>query len=150
MWRDLLFKLKESIKTFFSTIITGMTCLVSTGFNGTSWRAQTQYWDLTHPDSEEGYHKEGCSETCTIRSQNTRWDPVLLCLRIELRAMGMIPESAELTVSYVDFLSVSADRQKKLKEHFHFECTCEHCSQHIKDDLMMATAEGNVSEGTRV
>lgn len=64
--------------------------------------------------------------------------------------MGMIPESAELTVSYVDFLSVSADRQKKLKEHFHFECTCEHCSQHIKDDLMMATAEGNVSEGTRV
>lgn len=64
--------------------------------------------------------------------------------------MGMIPESAELTVSYVDFLSVSADRQKKLKERFHFECTCEHCSQHIKDDLMMATAEGNVSEGARV
>lgn len=64
--------------------------------------------------------------------------------------MGMIPEGAELTVSYVDFLSVSADRQKKLKERFHFECTCEHCSQHIKDDLMMATAEGNVSEGARV
>ncbi|XP_073334178.1 histone-lysine N-methyltransferase SMYD1a isoform X1 [Pagrus major] len=65
--------------------------------------------------------------------------------RIELRAMGIIPEGAELTVSYVDFLNVSADRQKKLKERFHFECTCEHCSQHIKDDLMMATAESKPS-----
>lgn len=66
--------------------------------------------------------------------------------RIELRAMGKIQEGEELTVSYVDFLNLSADRQKKLKKHFHFECTCEHCSQHIKDDLMMAPAE---SEGNK-
>lgn len=50
-------------------------------------------------------------------------------------------------MSYVDFLNLSADRQKKLKERFHFECTCDHCSQHIKDDLMMAAAE---SEGKKV
>ncbi|XP_071322418.1 histone-lysine N-methyltransferase SMYD1a [Trachinotus anak] len=61
--------------------------------------------------------------------------------RIELRALEKIPEGEELTVSYVDFLNLSADRQKKLKEHFHFDCTCNHCSQHIKDDLMMAAAE---------
>ncbi|XP_029300062.1 histone-lysine N-methyltransferase SMYD1a [Cottoperca gobio] len=66
--------------------------------------------------------------------------------RIELRAVRKIPEGEELTVSYVDFLSLSADRQKKLREHFHFECTCEHCSQHISDDLMTAAAE---SEGNK-
>lgn len=79
--------------------------------------------------------------------QKIRPHPVLLCPRIELRAVGKIPEGEELTVSYVDFLNLSADRQKKLKEHFHFECTCKHCSQHIKDDLMMAATE---SEGNKV
>lgn len=33
-------------------------------------------------------------------------------------------------------------------EHFYFECTCEHCCQHIKDDLMMAAAPD--SEGKKV
>ncbi|XP_059213662.1 histone-lysine N-methyltransferase SMYD1a [Centropristis striata] len=61
--------------------------------------------------------------------------------RIELRAVGKIAQGEELTVSYVDFLNLSADRQKKLREHFHFECTCKHCSEKIKDDLMMAAAE---------
>ncbi|XP_075885288.1 histone-lysine N-methyltransferase SMYD1-like [Nelusetta ayraudi] len=60
--------------------------------------------------------------------------------RIELRALEKIAEGEELTVSYVDFLDVSADRQKKLKEHFYFDCTCTHCSQKTKDDLMMASA----------
>lgn len=55
-----------------------------------------------------------------------------------------IAEGEELTVSYVDFLNLSADRKKKLKERFHFECTCEHCSHQIKDDLMMAIAESKV------
>ncbi|XP_056259665.1 histone-lysine N-methyltransferase SMYD1a [Seriola aureovittata] len=65
--------------------------------------------------------------------------------RIEVRALEKIPEGEELTVSYVDFLDLSADRQRKLKEHFHFDCTCSHCSQHIKDDLMMAAAESKPS-----
>ena len=63
--------------------------------------------------------------------------------------MGTISEGKELTVSYVDFLNLSKDRQQKLKDHFHFECTCEHCSQHIKDDLMMAAADSKVRQGTR-
>ncbi|XP_034997391.1 histone-lysine N-methyltransferase SMYD1a [Hippoglossus stenolepis] len=66
--------------------------------------------------------------------------------RIELRALEKIPEGVELSVSYVDFLNLSADRQKKLKEHFHFECTCDHCSHHTKDDLMMATVEGSKAD----
>lgn len=115
----------------------------SHGFNSTSWHALTQYWDLLHPDSAEGHHK-----TSIIRSRKP--DPVLSsCVtRIELRALGKIPEGEELTVSYVDSLKVSTDRQRKLKEHFYFDCTCEHCRQHIKDDLMMAAAAD--SEGKKV
>ncbi|XP_068430252.1 histone-lysine N-methyltransferase SMYD1a [Clinocottus analis] len=58
--------------------------------------------------------------------------------RVELRAVAKISEGEELTISYVDFLNLSADRQKKLKERFHFLCSCQHCSQRIKDDLMAA------------
>lgn len=71
--------------------------------------------------------------------------------RIELRALRNISEGEELSVSYIDFLDTSAERQRKLKEHFYFECTCEHCRQHLKDDLMTAAAAhgdgGNVSDG---
>lgn len=73
--------------------------------------------------------------------------------RIELRALRKICEGEELTVSYVDFLDTSAERQRKLKEHFYFECTCEHCRQHIKDDLMTAAAAdgpaGKVSDSDK-
>ncbi|KAG7249060.1 hypothetical protein CRUP_009899, partial [Coryphaenoides rupestris] len=43
--------------------------------------------------------------------------------------------------SYVDFLNVSTERQRILKKQYHFNCTCQHCSQHIKDDLMMAAKD---------
>ncbi|KAK5900368.1 hypothetical protein CgunFtcFv8_025330 [Champsocephalus gunnari] len=66
--------------------------------------------------------------------------------RVELRAVGKISEGEELTVSYVDFLNLSADRQKHLRESFHFECTCQHCSEKISDDLMTATAEKDGSK----
>lgn len=62
--------------------------------------------------------------------------------RVELRALRKVCEGEELTVSYVDFLDTSAERQRKLRERFHFHCTCQHCSQHIKDDMMTAAADG--------
>lgn len=65
------------------------------------------------------------------------------CPRIELRTLGKVAEGEELTVAYVDFLSLSGDRQRALKQQYHFDCTCQHCSQHIKDDLMMAAEESN-------
>lgn len=61
--------------------------------------------------------------------------------RIELRALEKIPEGTELTVSYVDFLNLSKDRQKLLKKQYYFDCKCEHCSKGIKDDLMMGVKE---------
>ncbi|KAM9323525.1 histone-lysine N-methyltransferase SMYD1a [Pholidichthys leucotaenia] len=90
-----------------------------------------------------------CWPNCTIILNNGNQSALSSALhsqrRIELRALGKISEGEELTVSYVDFLNVSADRQKKLKETYYFECSCEHCSKHIKDDLMTATADSKPS-----
>lgn len=61
--------------------------------------------------------------------------------RIELRALGKISEGEELTVSYVDYLNLSSDRQSKLQELFHFQCSCQHCSLHTNDDLMAGLAD---------
>uniref|UniRef100_A0A673BAI4 [histone H3]-lysine(4) N-trimethyltransferase n=1 Tax=Sphaeramia orbicularis TaxID=375764 RepID=A0A673BAI4_9TELE len=93
-----------------------------------------------------------CWPNCTVILNHGNYIWTLLKLhflwfspRIELRALEKIGEGQELTVSYVDFLNLSADRQKKLKEHFYFDCSCQHCSQHIKDDLMMAAADSKPS-----
>uniref|UniRef100_A0A665TSB6 [histone H3]-lysine(4) N-trimethyltransferase n=1 Tax=Echeneis naucrates TaxID=173247 RepID=A0A665TSB6_ECHNA len=91
-----------------------------------------------------------CWPNCTVILNHGNQSALCSALhsqrRIELRALEKIPEGEELTVSYVDFLNLSADRQKKLKEDFHFECICAHCSQHIKDDLMTAAAESGGSK----
>ena len=63
-----------------------------------------------------------------------------------MRALEKVAEGVELTVSYVDFLNLSAERQRILKKQYHFNCTCKHCSEHIKDDLMMAAKEGDGSK----
>lgn len=86
-----------------------------------------------------------CWPNCTVTLNHGNQSALSSTLhsqrRTELRAMAKIAEGEELTVSYVDFLNLSADRQKELKEHFYFDCACEHCTQNIKDDLMMLTAE---------
>ncbi|XP_019744942.1 histone-lysine N-methyltransferase SMYD1b isoform X1 [Hippocampus comes] len=61
--------------------------------------------------------------------------------RIELRSLGKIAEGEELTVSYVDFINVSAERQRLLKTQYFFDCTCHHCKERIKDDLKMGGRE---------
>lgn len=66
---------------------------------------------------------------------------VLLLRRIELRSLGKISEGEELYVSYVDFLNLTEERQRLLKTQYFFDCTCEHCKKHLKDDLKMAGRE---------
>lgn len=61
--------------------------------------------------------------------------------RIELRSLGKIEEGQELTVSYVDFLNLSEERQRLLKTQYFFDCTCEQCKDRIKDELKMAGRE---------
>ncbi|KAI1900135.1 hypothetical protein AGOR_G00046900 [Albula goreensis] len=65
--------------------------------------------------------------------------------RIELRALGKIAEGEEVTVAYVDFLNLSTERQRLLKQQYFFDCTCDHCTNHVKDDIMMGglETEGN-------
>ncbi|KAJ0057569.1 hypothetical protein NL108_009335, partial [Boleophthalmus pectinirostris] len=87
-----------------------------------------------------------CWPNCTVILNNGKYVSLYERQQIELRALGKISEGQELTVSYVDFLNLSADRRKKLKDLHFFDCTCEHCTQHIKDDLMMAAAESKPSE----
>lgn len=65
---------------------------------------------------------------------------LISCLRIELRALGKISEGEELTVAYVDYLNLSEDRKRMLKQQYFFDCTCDHCTNKTKDDLKMAGA----------
>ncbi|KAM4719214.1 LOW QUALITY PROTEIN: histone-lysine N-methyltransferase Smyd1-like [Anableps anableps] len=86
-----------------------------------------------------------CTVTLNHGNQSAVSSTLHSPLRIELRALGKISEGEELTVSYVDFLNLSADRQKQLKERFYLDCSCDRCSRHIGDDLMAAAAEGKPS-----
>ncbi|KAJ0019704.1 hypothetical protein NQD34_007273 [Periophthalmus magnuspinnatus] len=61
--------------------------------------------------------------------------------RIELRALGKIAEGEELTVAYVDYINLSEERRRLLKVQYFFDCTCEHCTKHIKDDIKMGGRE---------
>ncbi len=70
-----------------------------------------------------------------------------LFLRIELRSLGKIEEGEELTVSYVDFLNLSEERRRLLKTQYFFDCTCEHCKNHIKDDVKLG---GREQDGVKV
>uniref|UniRef100_A0A8C5A450 [histone H3]-lysine(4) N-trimethyltransferase n=1 Tax=Gadus morhua TaxID=8049 RepID=A0A8C5A450_GADMO len=91
-----------------------------------------------------------CWPNCTVilnHGNQSALNPALHSKRrIELRALEKVAEGVELTVSYVDFLNLSAERQRILKKQYHFNCTCKHCTEHIKDDLMMAAKEGEGSK----
>uniref|UniRef100_A0A8C6LT06 [histone H3]-lysine(4) N-trimethyltransferase n=1 Tax=Nothobranchius furzeri TaxID=105023 RepID=A0A8C6LT06_NOTFU len=61
--------------------------------------------------------------------------------RIELRALGKISDGEELTVSYVDYLNLSEERQRLLKTQYFFDCTCDHCKNKTHDDVKMGGKE---------
>ncbi|XP_032424988.1 histone-lysine N-methyltransferase Smyd1-like [Xiphophorus hellerii] len=86
-----------------------------------------------------------CTATLNHGNQSAVNSTLHSPLRMELRALGRICQGEELTISYVDVLNLSADRQKQLKERFHFDCSCDHCSRHVGDDLMAAAAEAKPS-----
>nr|XP_056713508.1 histone-lysine N-methyltransferase SMYD1 isoform X1 [Euleptes europaea] len=87
-----------------------------------------------------------CWPNCSVIFNNGNHEAVRSLfhtqMRIELRALGKISPGEELTVSYVDFLNVSEDRRQQLKKQYYFDCTCRHCQEGIKDDLMLAVKEG--------
>lgn len=50
-------------------------------------------------------------------------------------------------MTYVDYLNLSEDRKRMLKQQYFFDCTCDHCTNKTKDDLKMA---GAVVDGVKV
>ncbi|XP_046726318.1 histone-lysine N-methyltransferase SMYD1b isoform X2 [Silurus meridionalis] len=79
-----------------------------------------------------------CWPNCTVILNNGK---------IELRALGKISVGDELTVAYVDYLNLSEDRKRMLKQQYFFDCTCDHCTNKTKDDLKMG---GAVVDGEKV
>lgn len=55
--------------------------------------------------------------------------------------MGKIAEGEEITVSYVDYLNLSEERQRLLKTQYYFDCTCENCKNKTHDDVKMGGKE---------
>ncbi|XP_031426953.1 histone-lysine N-methyltransferase SMYD1b isoform X2 [Clupea harengus] len=79
-----------------------------------------------------------CWPNCTV---------VLNHGKVELRSLGNIKLGEEITVSYVDYLNLSHERKRQLKDQYFFDCTCDHCTHGTKDDLKLA---GAVVEGVPV
>lgn len=123
--KSVLQTLPFRVELFLSFLSSDLMCV---------WTAMTKYHELNQcpPNIYKPPLKTQCPPLPNTAS---------LSSRIELRALGKIAEGEELTVSYVDFLQLSANRQHILKQQYHFDCTCQHCTGHIKDDLMMAAKE---------
>ncbi|KAF0043346.1 hypothetical protein F2P81_004683 [Scophthalmus maximus] len=48
---------------------------------------------------------------------------------------------AKLTISYIETLSLTEDRQRQLEEQYHFTCHCQRCDSQDKDGLMLSGEE---------
>ncbi|XP_074523305.1 histone-lysine N-methyltransferase SMYD3 [Halichoeres trimaculatus] len=57
---------------------------------------------------------------------------------LKLRAVRDIDAGEELTISYIETLMVTEDRQKQLEEQYHFICHCQRCDSQDKDGLMLS------------
>lgn len=88
------------------------------------------------------YRTKNCSKTCSFAEI---WQ--ISCGRIELRALGKVSVGEELTVAYVDYLNLSEDRKRILKQQYFFDCNCDHCTNKTNDDLKMS---GAVVDGVKV
>ncbi|XP_024152173.1 histone-lysine N-methyltransferase SMYD3 [Oryzias melastigma] len=60
---------------------------------------------------------------------------------LQLRAVQDINPGEELTISYIETLSVTEDRQKQLEDQYHFTCQCQRCSSRDQDGVMLSGRE---------
>ncbi|XP_076012268.1 histone-lysine N-methyltransferase SMYD3 isoform X2 [Genypterus blacodes] len=73
-----------------------------------------------------------CKPNCVMVFEGTK---------IHLRAVQDVSPQEELTISYIDTLALTEDRQRQLKDQYHFTCHCQRCDSHDKDGLMLAGEE---------
>ncbi|XP_077375999.1 histone-lysine N-methyltransferase SMYD3 isoform X1 [Festucalex cinctus] len=58
--------------------------------------------------------------------------------KLHLRAVRDIKPAEELTISYIETLSLTEERQKQLEEQYHFTCRCQKCDSQDTDRLMQS------------
>ncbi|XP_034432962.1 histone-lysine N-methyltransferase SMYD3 [Hippoglossus hippoglossus] len=73
-----------------------------------------------------------CRPNCVMVFEGTK---------LQLRAVRGIKPEEELTISYMETLSLTEDRQRQLEDQYHFTCHCQRCHSHDKDGLMLSGDE---------
>lgn len=68
-----------------------------------------------------------CGPNCVMVFEGTK---------LHLRAVKDIEVGEELSISYIDSLALTDERQKQLKEQYHFTCHCQRCDSRDKDEMM--------------
>ncbi|XP_068448771.1 histone-lysine N-methyltransferase SMYD3 isoform X2 [Clinocottus analis] len=66
---------------------------------------------------------------------------VFVGTKLQLRAVRDINPEDELTISYIETLSLTEDRQRQLEDQYHFTCCCQHCDSQDKERLMLSGHE---------
>uniref|UniRef100_A0A8C5AW36 SET domain-containing protein n=1 Tax=Gadus morhua TaxID=8049 RepID=A0A8C5AW36_GADMO len=61
--------------------------------------------------------------------------------RLVLRAVKDVCPGEELLISYIDTVSVTADRQRQLSDQYHFTCNCQCCGTQAMDGAMLCGEE---------
>ncbi|XP_035508322.1 histone-lysine N-methyltransferase SMYD3 [Morone saxatilis] len=70
-----------------------------------------------------------CRPNCVMVFEGTK---------LQLRAVQDINPEEELTISYIETLSLTEDRQRQLEDQYHFTCHCQNCDSQDKDRLMLS------------
>ncbi|KAM7406302.1 hypothetical protein PAMP_000688 [Pampus punctatissimus] len=73
-----------------------------------------------------------CRPNCVMVFEGTK---------LQLRAVRDINPEEELTISYVETLSLTEDRQRQLEDQYHFTCHCQRCDSPDTDRLMLSGEE---------
>ncbi|XP_028295376.1 histone-lysine N-methyltransferase SMYD3 isoform X1 [Gouania willdenowi] len=58
--------------------------------------------------------------------------------KLQLRAVRDISSGEELTISYIETLLLTEDRQRQLEDQYHFSCHCQQCESQEKDTLFLS------------
>lgn len=73
-----------------------------------------------------------CRPNCVMVFEGTK---------LLLRAVRDISPQEELTISYIETLSLAEDRRRQLEDQYHFTCHCQRCDSQDKDGLMLSGEE---------
>ncbi|XP_076579113.1 histone-lysine N-methyltransferase SMYD3 [Chaetodon auriga] len=75
-----------------------------------------------------------CRPNCVMVFEGTK---------LQLRAVRDINPEEELSISYIETLSLTEDRQRQLEDQYHFTCRCQRCDSRDKDKLMLSGGESS-------